>query len=433
MTANKHSIRNVVGVHYKVLRKIGEGSFGIIYEGCNLLTKQPVAIKFEPKKTSAPQLKDEYRTYKMLAGIPGIPNTYYFGQEDAYNILIIDLLGPSLEDLFDLCGRKFSVKTVAMLAIQMVTLVQSVHENDLVYRDIKPDNFLIGTHITSALDIDTGEVEEAQKTSCDRKDEDGKIYMVDFGMAKLYRDRLTKKHIPFRERKSLSGTARYMSIHTHLGREQSRRDDLESLGHVLCYFLRGQLPWQGLKAATNRQKYDKIKEKKQSTSIYDLCEGYPRQFIKYLQYCRKLNFDETPDYDWLRTQFLDVLRDLGEENDLVFDWMLLKDKRRKKISWQKALEERKRQQQQQKKPLLLPPPPDTGNIVPLGGPTTTAATKLNENFHSQERLVKSQAKEREQAGIGAQNLFTDDPNSLHSAKHSGWTKIKSIISCGLFN
>ncbi|PWN43951.1 kinase-like protein [Ceraceosorus guamensis] len=291
---------NVVGVHYRVGKKIGEGSFGVIFEGTNLLNSQTVAIKFEPRKSDAPQLRDEYRTYKILAGCPGVPQVYYFGQEGLHNILVIDLLGPSLEDLFDMCGRKFSIKTVVMTAKQMITRVQAIHEKNLIYRDIKPDNFLIGRPMTKSANT---------------------VWVVDFGMAKQYRDPKTKQHIPYRERKSLSGTARYMSINTHLGREQSRRDDLEALGHVFMYFLRGGLPWQGLKAATNKQKYEKIGEKKQSTPIKELCEGFPEEFGIYLNYVRKLGFEETPDYDFLRELLSKALH--GEQEDGVYDWMML--------------------------------------------------------------------------------------------------------------
>ncbi|KAI9473694.1 MAG: kinase-like domain-containing protein [Benjaminiella poitrasii] len=299
---SSQSSTNIVGVHYKVGKKLGEGSFGVLYEGLNLLNNRSVAIKFEPRKSDAPQLRDEYRTYKVLAGLPGVPSAYYFGQEGLHNILVIDLLGPSLEDLFDICGRKHSIKTVAMLAKQMINRVESVHERNLIYRDIKPDNFLIGRPGTKYANM---------------------VFLIDYGMAKLYRDPKTKQHIPYRERKSLSGTARYMSINTHLGREQSRRDDLESLGHVFMYFLIGSLPWQGLKAATNKQKYEKIGEKKQSTSVKELCDGFPEEFGIYLQYVRKLGFEETPDYDFLRELFNKVLRRLGETDDSVYDWMLL--------------------------------------------------------------------------------------------------------------
>ena len=165
---------------------------------------------------------------------------------------------------------------------------------------------------------------------------------VDFGAAELYRDPETKVHNPYyRERRPLSGAARYMSINTHLGRQQSRRDDLESLGHVFMYFLRGGLPWQGLKAATDGRKHEKIREKKQSTSIMELCEGFPGknllrlillasaqrisadEFAIYMNYVRKLGFEEAPDYDFLRELFSKVLRDLGEPDDSVFDWMLV--------------------------------------------------------------------------------------------------------------
>ena len=178
--------------------------------------------------------------------------------------------------------------------------MQTIHEKNLIYRDIKPDNFSIGRPGTKAANV---------------------IHVVDFGMAKQYRDPKSKQHIPYRERKSLSGTARYMSINTHLGREQSRRDDLEALGHVFMYFLRGGLPWQGLKAATNKQKYEKIGEKKQTTHIKDLCEGFPEEFNKYLTYVRNLGFEDTPDYDYLRELFTQALKNTGEVEDGEYDWM----------------------------------------------------------------------------------------------------------------
>jgi casein kinase 1 len=189
--------------------------------------------------------------------------------------------------------------------------VQTIHEKNLIYRDIKPDNFLIGRPGTKTANV---------------------IHVVDFGMAKQYRDPKTKQHIPYRERKSLSGTARYMSINTHLGREQSRRDDLEALGHVFMYFLRGGLPWQGLKAATNKQKYEKIGEKKQTTPIKELTEGFPIQFEKYLTYVRNLGFEDTPDYDYLRELFTQALKDAGGVEDGEYDWMKV-GKDSKKPDW----------------------------------------------------------------------------------------------------
>ncbi|RLV94884.1 Casein kinase I 2 [Spathaspora sp. JA1] len=300
--SNSNSNSSVVGLHYKIGKKIGEGSFGVIFEGTNIINGVPVAIKFEPRKTEAPQLRDEYRTYKHLQGCEGIPNAYYFGQEGLHNILVIDLLGPSLEDLFDWCGRRFSVKTVVQIAIQMLSLVEEVHRHDLIYRDIKPDNFLIGRQGLP---------------------DENHVHLIDFGMAKQYRDPRTKQHIPYREKKSLSGTARYMSINTHLGREQSRRDDLEALGHVFFYFLRGQLPWQGLKAPTNKQKYEKIGDKKRTTPAVTLCDGLPQQFAEYLDSVRSLPFDAEPAYEEYRMLFVSILDDLGQSCDGDYDWLHL--------------------------------------------------------------------------------------------------------------
>jgi casein kinase 1 epsilon len=127
-----------------------------------------------------------------------------------------------------------------------------------------------------------------------------------------------------RENKNLTGTARYASVNTHLGVEQSRRDDLESLGYVLMYFLRGSLPWQGLKAGTKKQKYDKISEKKMLTPVEVLCKSYPSEFISYFHYCRSLRFEDKPDYSYLKRLFRDLFIREGYQFDYVFDWTILK-------------------------------------------------------------------------------------------------------------
>ncbi|EYC05673.1 hypothetical protein Y032_0080g1307 [Ancylostoma ceylanicum] len=226
-----------------------------------------------------------------------------YGTEREYNVLVMDLLGPSLEDLFNFCSRRFTMKTVLMLADQMIGRIEYVHVKNFIHRDIKPDNFLmgIGRHCN-------------------------KLFLIDFGLAKKFRDSRTRTHIPYREDKNLTGTARYASINAHLGIEQSRRDDMESLGYVLMYFNRGTLPWQGLKAATKKQKYEKISEKKMSTSVEMLCKGFPAEFPMYLNYTRGLRFDEAPDYMYLRQLFRILFRTLNHQYDYTFDWTMLKQK-----------------------------------------------------------------------------------------------------------
>uniref|UniRef100_A0A6M2EFU6 non-specific serine/threonine protein kinase n=1 Tax=Populus davidiana TaxID=266767 RepID=A0A6M2EFU6_9ROSI len=290
-----------VGNKFRLGRKIGSGSFGEIYLGTNIQTNEEVAIKLENIKTKHPQLLYESKLYRILQGGTGIPNVRWFGVEGDYNVLVMDLLGPSLEDLFNFCSRKLSLKSVLMLADQMINRVEFVHSKSFLHRDIKPDNFLMGLGRRA-----------------------NQVYIIDFGLAKKYRDSSTHQHIPYRENKNLTGTARYASMNTHLGIEQSRRDDLESLGYVLMYFLRGSLPWQGLKAGTKKQKYEKISEKKVSTSIEALSRGYPTEFASYFHYCRSLRFDDKPDYAYLKRIFRDLFIREGFQFDYVFDWTILK-------------------------------------------------------------------------------------------------------------
>eukprot|EP00004_Rigifila_ramosa_P026632 TRINITY_DN838_c1_g1_i4.p1 TRINITY_DN838_c1_g1~~TRINITY_DN838_c1_g1_i4.p1 ORF type:complete len:378 (-),score=66.71 TRINITY_DN838_c1_g1_i4:1102-2235(-) len=295
------SVELRVANRYRLGRKIGSGSFGDIYAGTLIQTGEEIAVKLEPIKSKHPQLLYESKLYRILAGGAGIPNVRWFGVEGDFNLMVMDLLGPSLEDLFNFCSRHFSLKTVLMLADQMIARIEFVHSRSFIHRDIKPDNFLMGLGKRSHT-----------------------VHIIDFGLAKRYRDPKTHQHIPYRENKNLTGTARYASISTHLGIEQSRRDDLESLGYVLTYFNRGGLPWQGLKASTKKRKYDKISEKKMSTSTDALCKGSPSEFATYLNYCRALRFDDKPDYSYLRKLFRDLFIREGFQNDAIFDWTILK-------------------------------------------------------------------------------------------------------------
>ena len=296
-SSSSHQLRDYeipIGGTYKLdaRKKLGSGAFGDIYLGRNIRLNEEVAIKLEPTRSRHPQLFYESKLYMALQGGVGIPKLHWCGSQGNYNILIMDLLGPSLEDLFNYCKRKFTLLTTLMVVEQMVSRIEFIHSRNFLHRDVKPDNFLIG---------------RVQKKS--------QIFAIDFGLAKRYRDPRTGLHIPYRDGKNLTGTARYASVNTHLGIEQSRRDDIEALGYILVYFMKGSLPWQGLKAKNMKEKYEKIKEKKISTSLDDLCKGLPDEFKTFIQYARDLKFEERPDYSYLKN----VIRQISENNKISFD------------------------------------------------------------------------------------------------------------------
>jgi casein kinase 1 len=297
MSREAHTQLGKVGGIYCLGRKLGSGSFGDIYFAVNTQTGEELAVKLESTKSKHPMLMYEAKLLKHLQGVPGIASVHYCDVEGDYNVMVMDLLGPSLEDLFNICHRKFSLKTVLMVADQMLYRIEYLHSKNFIHRDIKPDNFLIGHGKKSNI-----------------------VYLIDFGLAKKYRDPKSQQHIPYRENKSLTGTARYASINAHLGIEQSRRDDLEAIGYVLMYFNRGQLPWQGFQANSKEEKYHKIMESKRATSVETLCKGHPAVFASYLNYCRALRFEDRPDYAYLRRLFKDLFMREGFVNDGMFDW-----------------------------------------------------------------------------------------------------------------
>lgn len=287
-----------VGGRYRMKKKIGSGSFGDIFLSTDTQTGEDVAIKRESKRLKQPQLRYEAKAYKTLHGGVGIPVFRSYHVEADYNMMVLDLLGPSLEDLFERCNRVFTLKTVLMLADEIMARIQYVHSKHIIHRDIKPANFLMGVR------------ETAQD-----------VYIIDFGLCKKYRDPKTHQHIAFREGKNLTGTPRYASINSHAGLETSRRDDLESIGYMLVYFLKGSLPWQGLVANTKKQKYQKIWKVKARTPISKLCADLPEEFQTFLEYSRSLTFKEKPNYSFLRRLFSAVMLREGYVMDMMYDWI----------------------------------------------------------------------------------------------------------------
>ena len=286
-----------VGGKYRLGNRIGQGSFGDIYLGTHIETNLPVAIKLEKVRSSHPQLLYESRLIRSLQGGVGMPNIYWFGVEGDYNVMVIELLGSSLEELLQLCKPGFSIKTVLTIADQMISRIEYIHSKDYLHRDIKPDNFLISLEANPQI-----------------------IYLIDYGLAKKFKDSKTGLHIHYREGKKIIGTARYASINTHLGIEQSRRDDLECLGYVLVYLIKGNLPWQGLFGKNKQEKYKNIFEKKINTSLNELCQGLPIEFINYFQYCRALSFEDRPDYTLIKRHFNELFKRCGFCMDHNFEW-----------------------------------------------------------------------------------------------------------------
>jgi len=241
---NHRNLPNVIAGNFVLLNKIGGGAFGEILLSFSLRDQIEVAVKKEIKKPFQKniQLKTEQKIYQSLLNIPnnidisgkiyikqdnilGFPKFYGIGELNDSFYLILEFLGPNLSDLLKFCGtKKFTIGTVCLIALQMLNRIEYLHKNNYIHRDIKPENFVIGIEKLSNV-----------------------IHLIDFGLSKRYKNPKNHAHIPYREGRTLIGTARYVSINTHLGIEQSRRDDLESIGYVLIYFLKGNLPWQGLR------------------------------------------------------------------------------------------------------------------------------------------------------------------------------------------
>jgi len=286
-----------VGGKFRINKKIGDGAFNEIYQGSDIFDNSEIAIKLEHNSIKYPQLLFESRLLESIPGI-GIPKVYWAGVSGEYNVMVFELLGKNLEELLQNCDKKFSLKTTLMITVQILDRIRHLHMHNYIHRDIKPQNFSIGR----------GENEHI-------------IYLIDFGLAKRYREEYTNFHIPLRQNIKLTGTIRYASCNALNKKELSRRDDMESIGYLLIYLLKGSLPWQGLKIKQKSEKYSKIKELKMSLEPEKLCEDLPDEFKEYIESVKNLEFEEEPDYGKYINMFNELFQKKEYIKDYMYDWV----------------------------------------------------------------------------------------------------------------
>ena len=329
----------IINGNYNLIKLLGYGAFGEIILAYDNISRQLRAIKFEIMNAKNAQLKHEFTIYEQLNIIEekkktnkkekelyqgtmdaetinkitmnyidklnnkaiGIPKVYYFDKiENRFNYMVMDFLGPSLGDLFQLTQKKFSLQTVCMCGMQMMCRLEYIHEKGYIHRDIKPENFVTGIN-----------------------DDSNTIYIIDFGLSQRYKDKKTGVHNPYRENRQMIGTVRYASINTQIGIEQSRRDDVEAMGYVLVYLALGRLPWQRAGKEKGKGHLAKVLEKKLITPPEILCKKLPKQFAFIFQYIRKLKYEERPDYNMIKCLLADLLlskMNLNKTLNFAFDW-----------------------------------------------------------------------------------------------------------------
>ncbi|XP_051177807.1 casein kinase 1-like protein HD16 [Lolium perenne] len=282
-----------VGPGYITGRKLGQGGSGKVYVGRQIPVtlggpSKEVALKFELRRSKAGSYDPpfEWQVYQALNGCYGIPSVHHMGCQGDYCILVMDMLGPSLKDVWYSQGQEVTFQMGACIAIEAILILEKIHSKGFVHGDVKPENFLLG-----------------QPGSADEK----KIFLVDFGLASNWKRNIASSnmHVQYDQRPGIfRGTVRYASVHAHLGRTSSRRDDLESLAYTLMFLLRGSLPWKGIQE-DNRSFL--VCKKKMETSPEMLCEFCPDPFKRFVEMVTTMKFDEVPNYRKLVSLFEDMI------------------------------------------------------------------------------------------------------------------------------
>ncbi|KAI9443970.1 ser/thr kinase [Lactarius indigo] len=265
---------------YRVGMLLGSGTSGDVYLGRDIKTGQDVALKLEPIQTQTPRLSHEHSVYKALSGVSGIPTMHWYGREVPYHVMVLDHLNLTVEEAISKCHN---INSVFSYADQMLSRLKSLHEQSYIHRDVKPTNFMTGIGKLS------------------------QVFLIDFGLAQLFHDPSTCRHVPLVSGLKTVGTITFTSINSHSGRMQSRRDDLESLVYSIVYLCRGHLPWQDIVKGYSIEKYGASILEMKIASSKTLCQGLPAPFVTFRQHIQSLGFDEKPQYDYLHSLLMQCL------------------------------------------------------------------------------------------------------------------------------
>eukprot|EP00274_Cyanoptyche_gloeocystis_P005108 CAMPEP_0196654580 /NCGR_PEP_ID=MMETSP1086-20130531/4309_1 /TAXON_ID=77921 /ORGANISM="Cyanoptyche gloeocystis , Strain SAG4.97" /LENGTH=323 /DNA_ID=CAMNT_0041986431 /DNA_START=83 /DNA_END=1051 /DNA_ORIENTATION=- len=297
-TLAEESESRLIAGRFVLGQKIGGSSE--VFAGVECSSGRKVAIKREPVDRKYPELVYEYRAYRRLnrKQADGFLRMHFYGRDGDFEYLVLEMGGPNLKDLFLSCQRRLSLKTVLMLGIQLLDRIEYVHSLGYIFRKLKPRDFLMGSGSNSH-----------------------RVFPIDFALFKRFRDPETGEHIPYREKREIMARVKYASIEVNFGVESSRRDDLESLGYMLIYFMRGRLPWsEEARVARDDEGDLAVARKKEQVTLKELCRGLPREFEQYLRYVRGLHFSEQPDYGFCRNLFHGCFARMGYQWDDVYDW-----------------------------------------------------------------------------------------------------------------
>ena len=293
----RQDLKGIIFGKYIIIKAIGKSAYSSVFLGKCINGKKYVAIKVQERNAKISQLEKEAFYLYRLKGL-GIPKIISFGHSGKYNILVETLLGKTIDKLFNMNQNpQRKMKDLCMAAVQIIDRIQYIHSKNIIHQDIKPENFLVGNPDTSI------------------------IYIIDFGISKKFRSSRTGKHINFSKNNKFNGTFNFSSIHSMKGIEMTRRDDLESIGYMLIYLIKGKLPWSKYERGELGERFKNIFNMKYNIMNSKLCEMLPFEFCQYMDYVKSLKFDEEPNYIYLRNLFLSILDKMNEKYDLKFSWI----------------------------------------------------------------------------------------------------------------